>query len=329
MLKNKDRPVTSQIESTRLRSKIIGLHHVELVVSDIKRSETFYRPTGVEMSVVSAENLGAHGKDRFLLKAPNGCLALRQSEAVTRLNPLPVVGPGVTHACFQAPVQASLYQKLVAEGAQPVSTGSPPIDLNGQGVCYAYARDPDGTMFEVEELEVPKFKGPISLAHIALVSPDIDRAVSFYSQLLGVGPYGRANKVLGPRFDEVTGLASVRIRAAWFNTGNMVLEFWEFINPETPKTVVERSAEEAGYHQFTLETSDLDGEVQRLSALGLLSNAEIQFGSELNKIDMQDPDGNRFSLVETHPDALIRVEHFEPMPWLPAPAWPGNAALKP
>ncbi len=320
--------MTLQTESSQPRSKIIGLHHVELVVSDIERSRSFYRPTGVEMSMVSAESLGAGGEDRFLLKAPNGCLALRQSEAAARSNPLPVVGPGVTHACFQAPVQASLYQKLVAEGAQPVSTGSPPIDLNGQGVCYAYARDPDGTMFEVEELEAPKFKGPISLAHIALVTPDIDRAVSFYSQFLGVGPYGRANKVLGPRFDEVTGLASVRIRAAWFNTGNMVLEFWEFINPETPKIAVERSPAEAGYHQYALETSDLAGELERLSAQGLLSNPEIQFGSELNKIDLQDPDGNRFSLVETKPEALIKVENFVSMPWLPAPAWPGDAALK-
>ena len=29
---------------------------------------------------------------------------------------------------------------------------------------------------------------------------------------------------MGPRFDEVTGIENVRIRAAWFNTGNMVIE---------------------------------------------------------------------------------------------------------
>jgi len=321
--------VSQPTEIPRIRSTILGLHHVELVVADIERSRRFYGPTEVEMSMVSAEAVGSVGEDRLLLKAPNGCLALRQSKGATNTVPLPVVGPGVTHACFQAPAEVSLYQQLVAEGAVPVSIGAPPIDLNGQGVCYAYARDPDGAMFEVEELEAPKFKGPISLAHIALVSPDIDRAVAFYSQLLGVGPYGRANKVMGPRFDEVTGLSAVRIRAAWFNTGNMVLEFWEFINPETPKTAVQRSSEVAGYHQFALEVSDLAGEIERLSDLGLLLNTEIQFGTELNKIDLQDPDGNRFSLVETDPKSAIRVQNFESMPWLPAPAWPGDAALKP
>ena len=38
---------------------------------------------------------------------------------------------------------------------------------------------------------------------------------------------------MGPRFDEVTGIENVRIRAAWFNTGNMVIELWQFIHPAT------------------------------------------------------------------------------------------------
>ena len=50
-------------------------------------------------------------------------------------------------------------------------------------------------MLEVEELDKPRFEGPIWLAHIALVSPDIDRLVAFYRNLLGVEPYQRANKM--------------------------------------------------------------------------------------------------------------------------------------
>jgi len=98
--------------------------------------------------------------------------------------------------------------------------GEPPIDLNGAGVRYAYARDADDIMFEVEQVDAPRFDGPIWLAHVALVSHDIDRLVDFYRDLLGVEPYRRANTIKGSRFDEVTGLDDVRVRAAWFNTVN-------------------------------------------------------------------------------------------------------------
>ena len=41
-----------------------------------------------------------------------------------------------------------------------MSVGNPPIDLNGAGVRYAYACDQDNIMFEVEELDQPRFRGP-------------------------------------------------------------------------------------------------------------------------------------------------------------------------
>ena len=61
--------------------------------------------------------------------------------------------------------------------------------------------------------------GPFGL-HILhwLVTTLID-FVDFYSRMLGIAPYRRADKVAGPRIEEVTNLDKAKIRAAWFNVG--------------------------------------------------------------------------------------------------------------
>jgi len=315
----KDTPIDPKPITT-----VLGIHHATLIVSDLARAGQFYAPTGLipcELEVWQ-QSLPNSPAPALLLKAPNGCLELRACSNNTEAKPLPVIGPGITHACFQAPAQSSLYRQLIAGGADPVSVGEPPIDLNGAGVRYAYARDPDGAMFEVEELDEPRFTGPIWLAHIALATPDIDRAVLFYSQLLGVQPYSRVNKIVGPRFDEVTGLSSVRIRAAWFNVGNMVLEFWEFVQPRTPSHAVNRSQNQVGYDEFAIEVADLSWELNRLEGLGLSSETATVAGAGISEARFRDPDGNEFTLVQTTEDAETRVALFQPMHWLPAPAWP-------
>ena len=251
-------------------------------MSDLSAARRFYEETA-QLDVLPERTVcpdqPVQPVDSLVLKAPNGCLELMQFEETVPIAGLAVIGPGITHACFQAPAEVGLFEKFMLAQAKSVSIGEPPIDLNGQGVRYAYARDPDGSMFEVEALDVPQFEGPIWLAHIALVTPDIDQAVSFYQTLLGVAPYGRVNKVMGPRFDEVTGIEGVRIRAAWFNTGNMVLEFWQFIQPQTPVLPVDRAFTDAGYNTFALEVGDLEAEIKRLAAVGFVAGCTHEVGS--------------------------------------------------
>lgn len=308
-----------------VKTTVLGLHHVGLAVSDIDAARRFYEDTA-SLEVLSALSVcpdqPVQPVASLVLKAPNGCLELMQFKETVPIDGLAVIGPGITHACFQTPAKDGLYEKFMRAQAKPVSIGEPPIDLNGQGVRYAYARDPDGSMFEVEALDVPQFEGPIWLAHIALVTPDIDQTVAFYQDLLGVAPYGRVNKVMGPRFDEVTGIEGVRIRAAWFNTGNMVLEFWQFIHPKTPAMPVDRAFHEAGYNTFALEVGDLDAEVARLAALGLFPGAPMVIGHGVKEVFYKDLDGNVFSLIETSDAAVMRVADLKQIDWLPSPAGP-------
>ena len=303
----------------------MGLHHVGLAVSDLSAARRFYEETA-QLQVLPERTVcpgqPVQPVDSLVLKAPNGCLELMQFKETVPIDGLAVIGPGITHGCFQAPAEVGLFEKFIQAQAKSVSIGEPPIDLNGQGVRYAYARDPDGSMFEVEALDAPQFEGPIWLAHIALVTPDIDQAVSFYQTLLGVAPYGRVNKVMGPRFDEVTGIEGVRIRAAWFNTGNMVLEFWQFIQPQTPALPVDRAFSDAGYNTFALEVGDLEAEIQRLAAVGVLQESPMRLGQGMKEVFFKDPDGNVLSLIETNEAAVLRVADLKQIDWLPSPARP-------
>ena len=56
----------------------------------------------------------------------------------------------------------------------------------------------------------------------------------------------------------------------------MVLEFWQFIQPQTPAVPVDSAFSDAGYNTFALEVGDLEAEIQRLAAVGVLQDAPMR-----------------------------------------------------
>ena len=297
---------------------IKGIHHIGISVADVAASSGFleeaanlthvgegsFSGTGIASSTPSASTI---------MKGPNAYVELMQFDSQTP-EPVPVEGPGFTHLCFQSPSERLMYNGFKDAGATAVSWGEGPVDLGGYGVHYAYLRDADKTMYEVEQVDRPPFGEQVWIGHVALASHDIDRLVEFYSDVFGIGPYRRVNKATGPRVDEVTGLKDARMRAAWFNVANMVLEIWEFINPVTPDTSAARPFEKVGYNKFTFEVSDLTEEMTRLKARG------VKFASEplATPIGVEayatDPDGNRFSLVQLD-DSLLSIDQLKNITW--------------
>lgn len=288
-----------------------GIHHVGLGVADIDRAVDFYR------SVTPLELLDGTcvTGDGAVLRAPNAYLELTPT-AREHTPPVPVEGPGVTHVCFQSPAPTALYSQFIDIGATPVSTGDAPIDLNGAGVRYGYARDPDGAMFEVEQLDEPKFDEPIWLAHVALASPDIDRLVDFYRTVIGVEPYSRVNKVTGPRMDEVTGLHGARARAAWFNCGNMIVELWEYVSPKPTEPTEPRPPDAAGYTRIVFEVRELDREIERLTAAGVdvAEPGELADGARL--ACARDPDLNLLGFLELPAGSAASVDRLAQITWM-------------
>ena len=156
-------------EREQCHSNIIGIHHIGMSVSDLQASLEFY----THALGTSAEPLipAQHDNEvsayrapckRALLSFPNGYLKLSEYDRshLPSSTVLPVKGPGITHVCYQSPTRENIYQRLMDSGATPVSRGTEPVHLLGQGVYYAYARDRDGIMYErsistVRRLRVP------------------------------------------------------------------------------------------------------------------------------------------------------------------------------
>ncbi len=306
-------------------STIKGMHHVGIAVRDVEKSVKFYQSV-TALKRLDQDNIAGYLPEpcekSAVLKGPNGYLQLMQFDGPSDLSEVPVAGPGVTHLCLQSPAKDAQFNKFIKKGAKPVSKGDQPIDLNGQGVRYGYARDADNIMFEIEQLDEPRFKGSIWIAHIALVTPDLDQSVTFYRNLFGVETYGHANKVMGERFDEVTGIENVRIRVAWFNTGNMVLEIWEYVNPKTPPPGEPLPFSKIGYNKIALEVDDLEGELLRLKRIGVECLNEPKEINGITEVYLRDPDGNLISLLKPKPGAEASVANLEHITWLPSPSNP-------
>ena len=306
------------------QSTIIGIHHIGMSVSDLQASLEFYAyalGTSTERLIPTQQDnevsaCGASGKSA-LLSFPNGYLKLSEYDRshLPSATVLPVKGPGITHVCYQSPTQENIYQRLMDSGATPVSRGTDPVHLLGQGVYYAYARDRDGIMYETEHLDRSPFEGPIWFSHVALVSPNLDRLVEFYGLLLNAEPNRRTNRASGPTFDEVADYDDVMIRAAWFDIGNMILEMWQFVNPVTPEPKQPPAFEALGYNKMAFEVSDLDKEVERLSEQGIEFLAPLGVTEEGLEACLRDPDGNLVSLIQPQEGTGRSVAQLKQKTW--------------
>lgn len=296
--------MTSAAATPQSTNTIRGIHHVAISVRDLGAAVDFYTgPMGlhaIEGDAFCAGPDGAAPEGATILEGPNAYVALHQYDDAppAPTGGVPVEGPGFTHICFQCPAPEGLYYKARDAGASVVSLGDDPVDLGGYGVRYAYLRDADATMFEIEQIDEPKFEGPIWIAHVALVSPDIDRLADFYEGVLGVAPKRRVNKVVGPRVDEVTGLPDARARAAWLWLDNMLLEIWEYVTPQTPAAGTPPAEHAIGYNAFMLEVGDIVAERARLAALGVELVGDIEAAASGRCQYARDPDGNLFGLLQ-------------------------------
>lgn len=214
---------------------------------------------------------------------------------------MPVYGPGITHVCFQSPEEDSAFDKFKKQGVEMVSRGDRPVRLNPQrGITYAYARDPAGNMFEMEQWVEPPRPFPIWIAHVAFVSPDIERLTRFYSQtVMGMAEPPAIRRIRGiPNLDVVGNIDNGDLYGTWIPTPNILIEIWQYVNPKTPNESVNGSLEKLGYTHVCFEVDDTVAEYERLSRQGVEFISE-PLQTETNVVVFgRDPDGNLFELMQ-------------------------------
>lgn len=319
-------------------TSILGVNHIGLSVRDLDTTLAFYQQaTGFELvrreKVSQNENADRlFGRDNVayevaVLKAPNMLLELTEFEhnQNARIGRMPAKGPGMTHTCFQSPASDPGWDKFIRAGASALTWGGEPVDLGGYGVTYGYAYDPEGNMMELEQLDGAilarsgydatwKEQGyEMWMSQVALATPDIDRLMGYYQDVLGFKPYRIVELSDNPRADKIVGYEKMHVLGGWFrmDASSKVIEFWQYKNPVTPKPGSNRDVTAPGY-SFSLEVGDIEKEYERLTAIGVsFVGRPVKLG-DFWQAYAHDPDGNVFSLRQAvDPESVLSVRQFD------------------
>ncbi len=307
---------------------ILGIHHVTLVVRDLAAAECYYCaaarmhrvavPEAAALAVIDHE-LGGMDFDHCLLAGRNGYLLLiapHWPDGVPAQVANPINRAGIRHFCAQNHDITPLAAAVAAQGGSLIA---PPLDL-GTGNQYAYARDPEGNIMEIEGLPYAPVGEQTWLAHVALVTRDMDRAIAFYAALFGTALKSRGRFGPGPQLDRMGGLVDAQLEGAWLPAGNLQLELWQFHAPTSPAESA-RHLFDSGYSRLCLQSDDLDADAARLVALGGTLLTDCVENASLRAILGSEPEGNLIEIVELRavgaalaiatladPDICARVE---------------------
>lgn len=327
-------------DSTLLDSQasLVGVNHIGLSVRDLDASLAFYQQASgyklVRREVVRSSSAAdkLYGRvgieyEIAVLEAPNMLLELTEFSHNRNIpiSRMPVEGPGMTHTCFQSPANRSGYDKFKNAGAQMLSRGDGPVDLLGAGVTYAYAYDPEGNMIELEQLDFTRLGGDprspewieqdldLWMTQVALVTHDIETLTDYYSKILGFNPY-RAVDISGrPAFDDATDVDDVSIKVVFFRMAqrSKSMEFWQYVNPETPEFSGNRDSTALGY-SYSIEVQDIQAEYIRMTDLGVEFVSEPVLLGGSWQVFANDIDGNVFALRQwADPNSPWSVPNLE------------------
>lgn len=287
---------------------IVGIHHVALVVRNLAAAQRFFGAVA-GMRQVSVDGLlavaacdqddraeGIGELQQALLQGRNGYLRLLAPQWPSdspKVEHNPINRPGIRHLCVQNIDCAVLEHTVLANGGSLIAA---PVDL-GTGNQYAYARDPEGNIVEIEGLPYAPPGEANWLGHVALVTMDMDRSLAFYRGLLGTQLRGRSLVGPRPQFDHMGGLVGARLEGAWLPAGNLLLELWQFHAPHHPEAPARRFLD-PGYSYICLQSDDIAADADRLVALGGGSIGNVRGDGALRSIHVRDPEGNCIVLLE-------------------------------
>jgi glyoxylase I family protein len=129
-----------------------GIHHLDLVVSDVARSKSFYSELlrGLGWGGV-LELQGERGEMIWYLQAADTWLGLREKQSEAHPVPYDRYAVGVHHVAFEASTRDAVDQSWEWVLTQDVETESAPKEFPHYATGYyaAFFYDPDGIKLEV------------------------------------------------------------------------------------------------------------------------------------------------------------------------------------
>ena len=150
--------------------------------------------------------------------------------------------------------------------------------------------------------------------HVAISTPDLDRLVTFYVDVVGFEQVMSTEWSDRPIIDRIIGLNGSAARQIMLKAGNAYLELFEYSSPIPRGADPTRSPSDHGYTHFCLDVTDIDAEHERLMAGGMTFHSPPPTAAELGSgrlraIYGRDPDGNIVELQEIlHPAVPFSLE---------------------
>ncbi len=309
---------------------IDGVNFVGMSVSDLDASTKLYqeaadlKPVGDDVHAELAVALGVDPiteiKSRMMRSVNSQMLFMQiDTEGNRARAAVPVNGPGIGHVCYQVNSETRAYQTFLEQGATTI--GNPEmVQLNPKNpVQYAYAKDRDGVIFEVEHVDVAALKLPeppkneYRIRQVALSTPDMDRIVKFYSILLeepNPRRLGRFFGFSGEKIDQVSGLENSKLKMSWFQVRNLELEIVQYVSHPTKVPSEPRALSALGYNMIVFDVKDLTKARALFERAGgkIIREPSPMMGGEI--LFGRDPDGNLIGLQKTDANRLVSSKNF-------------------
>lgn len=135
--------------------------------------------------------------------------------------------------------------------------------------------------------------------HAAISTPDLDRCISFYKQVVGCEEAWSFEWPAGTReADEMTGLENSAARAVMLKLGDTYLEVFEFSSPSPQRHAAQRPVCDHGITHVCLLVEDLHGEFERMKSAGMEFHSQPLTQDSGYVVYGRDPDGNVVELIE-------------------------------
>lgn len=144
----------------------------------------------------------------------------------------------------------------------------------------------------------------VGLNHVGMSVANLDRAIGFYQDLLGMDlvvrkPFGDEKSSGYEKYRAILGLEDAHGEVALLRRTHLQIELFEFHSPRPKPSDLKRPVCDHGITHFCLQVTDVRGEYARLKAAGIVFHCPPQeFAGEAVVTYGRDPDGNVFELLQ-------------------------------
>ncbi|MEH6577906.1 MAG: VOC family protein [Amphritea sp.] len=161
----------------------------------------------------------------------------------------------------------------------------------------------------------------LSFAHPGIVVPDLERAITFYSEMFGFAQITEEGWKDNPEMDQAVGLKGSATKGCMMRGHNCFLELWQYSAPQQSAPAPEEHlAHELGIRHLAFYVDDCRKEYQRLLDLGGQPLGEpVGEPGQGSAVYCRDPFGNIIELAEIPSPAELptvlpgvdRLDNFE------------------